>query len=349
MKVSKKSMTKVAILLTNSLETSYGGIGPFVKNLDVHLNEHYDLSYFSLPKKFENITFIPHRLLYLLYISSKYFKLRKYDFIISHSPEGSFVVSNFGLPYVHVFHGNDNPVSMSRFWYGKYFISLFDYMSKTISRNSLISYTVGNEVNGRKKILNPISHTIAIKEPSAKSGFIFAGRLESGKRIGRLIDAYALLPNEIRNQNIFKIAGKGSQFNFLKEKISALGLEGQVQLIGNLDNKALVEEISTKKILLMASEFEGFPMAIAEALSVAVPVISTSVGDIPSFIVNGENGILLDKEYLDIDYRLGIETILSDYERFSLNAYSSGKIFDAQKITEDLVRDLDGILKVYAK
>ncbi|MDR7131765.1 glycosyltransferase involved in cell wall biosynthesis [Algoriphagus sp. 4150] len=343
MEVSKNTMPKVAILLTNSLQTSYGGIGPFVKNLDVHLNDHYQLRYFSLSEKFEHVTIIPHRLLYLVYLFSKYFTLRKYEFIISHSHEGSFVASVLGLPFVHVFHGNDNPVSISRFWYGKYFASLFDYMSRTISRNSLISYTVGNEMDGRKKILNPISHDIAVRDASSKSGFIFAGRLESGKRIGRLIDAYALLPFETRELNTFKIAGRGSQFDFLKSKIASLGLEGQVQLIGNLDNKALVEEISTKKILLMASEFEGFPMAIAEALSVAVPVISTGVGDIPSFVVSGENGILVEKDYLDTDYKTAIETILSDYDRFSQNAYVSGKVFDAKKITEDLVKDLDRI------
>lgn len=346
MKITKKSMTKVAILLTNSLETSYGGIGPFVKNLDVHLNKHYELSYFYLPERFENFTIIPHRFLYMVYIFSKYFTLKKYDFIISHSPEGSFVVSKFGMPYVHVFHGNDNPVSMSRFWYGKYFISVFDYMSKTISKNSLITYTVGNEMEGRKKILNPISHDFVLKDSTARSGFIFAGRLESGKRVGRLIDAYALLPLEIRNKNIFKIAGKGSQSAALKEKIAALNLENQVLLIGNLDNKSLIEQISSSKILLMASEFEGFPMAIAEALSVGVPVISTSVGDIPSFIRNGENGILLDKDYLDEDYEKGIKTILSDYEHFATHAYSTGKIFDAEKITEGLVRDLDEILQI---
>ena len=188
-----------------------------------------------------------------------------------------------------------------------------------------------------------------MKENSVRSGFIFAGRLESGKRVGRLIDAYALLPIEIRKNNIFRIAGKGSQFDFLKEKISELSLENQVQLIGNLDNRSLIEQISSSKILLMASEFEGFPMAIAEALSVGVPVISTSVGDIPSFIRTGENGILLDKDYLDEDYRIGIETILSDYDYFASNAYSTGKIFDAKKITEGLVRDLDEILGNQAK
>lgn len=341
-------MSKVAILLTNSLETSYGGIGPFVKNLDVHLSKHYDLRYFYLPEKFEKINFIPHRFLYLIYLFTKYFTLKKFDLIISHSPEGSYVVSRFGLPFVHVFHGNDNPVSMSRFWYGKYFLSFFEYMSREISKNSLITYTVGNEMEGRKKILNPISHDIPVKDNAARTGFIFAGRLESGKRIDRLIDAYSLLPLELREKNVLKIAGRGSQADFLRKKTEDLGLNGQVQLIGNLANRSLIDQISSAKILLMASEFEGFPMAIAEALSVGVPIISTSVGDIPSFIKNNENGILLAKDFKDEEYKQAIEQLLENYDAFARNAFASGEIFDAEKITEALVLDLDKLMHKHA-
>lgn len=349
MEFHKKARPKVAILLANSLETSYGGIGPFVKNLDVHLTDYYELKYFFLPEKYEKVTMVPHRLIYMVYIFSKYFSLRKFDFIISHSPEGSFVVSLFKLPFVHVFHGNDNPLSMSRFWYGKYFIAVYNHIAKTIDTNSLITYTVGNEVDGRKKILNPISHGFAVKDADAKSGFIFAGRLESGKRIDRIIDAYALLPEVVRGQNTFKIAGKGSKYGYLKDKIAALGLEDQVKLIGNLANQSLIAEISCNKILLMASEFEGFPMAIAEALSVGVPVVSTGVGDIPGFIADGENGVLLEKDFMDGDYRNGIEQILADYDRFSTNAYKSSKLFDAEKITKDLVGDLAQLLHPVSK
>ena len=67
-------MTKIAVLLTNSTRTSYGGVGPFVKNLDVYLADHYELKYFSLPDYFDDITIVPHRLMYFLYVISNFFK-----------------------------------------------------------------------------------------------------------------------------------------------------------------------------------------------------------------------------------------------------------------------------------
>jgi glycosyltransferase involved in cell wall biosynthesis len=338
-------MTKIAVLLTNSTNTSYGGVGPFVKNLDVYLAEHYELQYFALPDYFENVTLVPHRLMYFLYVLSNFFKLRNYDMIISHAPESAYACSICGFQFVHIFHGNDNPVSMSRFWYGKYFISFFDHMTKVISKNSLICYTVGKEEIGRKKLLNPIAHNISVKDASERSGFIFAGRLEKGKRVERLLESYALLPVAVRDVNMMKIGGKGSQFEFLQEKVKSLGLDKNVQFLGNLDNLSLIDQISRSNILLMASGFEGFPMVIAEAFSVGVPVISTNVGDIAGFLKSGENGELVIKDFEYKDFADAIGKVLYKYEHYSHNALKSGEVFDAKKITKDLVTDIDSFIK----
>ncbi|MEN2284148.1 glycosyltransferase [Algoriphagus sp. SE2] len=338
-------MTKVLVLVTNSISTSYGGIGPFVKNLDVHLSEYYDLEYITLPDYFDNITVVPHRFLYLMYMFLNYFKLRKYDMVISHSHEGAYACALFGLPFIHVFHGNDNPVSVSRFWYGKYFTSLFNHATKMISEKSLIGYTVGKEEPGRKKILNPISHDVTKKPFSERSGFIFAGRLEKGKRIELILESYALLPSDIKNSNKLKIAGKGSQLEFLQEKVNELKLNDNVEFLGILDNRSLIDQISKSKIFLMASGFEGFPMVIAEAFSVGVPSVSTNVGDIPSFLKSGENGMLVEKEFEFIDFANAIQKVLENYEHFSSKAFEAGKQFDAKKIAQDLVKDINTLIK----
>ena len=47
-------------------------------------------------------------------------------------------------------------------------------------------------------------------------------------------------------------------------------------------------------ILIVPSLFEGFGIAIAEALSFGLPVVATNVGAIPELIENGENGILVN-------------------------------------------------------
>lgn len=331
---------KAAVLLTNSYLTSYGGIGPFVRNLDINLRDYFDLEYYYLPDSLEKVKKVPHRLLYVFFLLKNIKKLKQTDLIISHSPEGSYVASYVARPLVHVFHGNTNPLAISRFSYGKYMSGVFDYIHKVIFSKALLLYSVGERRPGAKKFVNPISHQVKEKEFSEREGFIFAGRLEKPKCIPKIIEAYSLLPEQIRLHNRLYIAGSGSELSNLKELAKSLLVETQVVFLGNMDNRALIETTSQRKLLLMASEFEGFPMAIAEALSVGVPVVSTAVGDIPQFVEHGVSGLLYPAEFSTQEYAKGIETILDDYASYSKNALEASRPFDAKEITKNFAEDI---------
>jgi glycosyltransferase involved in cell wall biosynthesis len=44
----------------------------------------------------------------------------------------------------------------------------------------------------------------------------------------------------------------------------------------------------------MTSMFEGFPRSAAEAVGCGVPLVSTNVGDLSTFVRDGVNGYLVD-------------------------------------------------------
>ena len=335
----------IGILNSSSIAKSYGGIAPFIKNLDPFLRKDFDLTYITLPDALYKISIIPHRLWYVLYLLTKTGKWKKMDMIISHVPEGSWVVSFGKVPFVHIFHGNTNPMAGSRYWYGKYFHSIFGAIEKRIIRKASLLYTVGAERQGVPKIINPIHHNVSVKETSIRKGFIFSGRLEKMKNIDRIIKVYASLDARIREENPLYIAGTGTQENALKKLSRDLQLNGQVVFLGNLKNEDLIETDSSKKILLMASSFEGFPMAIAEAFSLGVPVISTAVGDIARFVRNDENGILLPVDFAEREYAKGIVSILNNYERFAANALAASKVFSAERITAELSDNITSFLE----
>ncbi|HLK28109.1 MAG TPA: glycosyltransferase [Puia sp.] len=332
---------KLGIVNSTSIKNSYGGISPFMKNLDPFLREAFDVTYIVLPDSLNNIRFVPQRLVYIIYLLFKKNKLKKFDAILSHVPEGSYIVSHSTTPFIHIFHGNFNPMSQSRFWYGKYFQSVFEKMERRIINKATLMYTVGNERQGIPKIFNPIYHATEIKSCESRSGFIFSGRLEKIKNIDKIITVYSKLNAAIQEANPLYIAGMGSQESLLKELASNLQIKGKVIFLGSLSNEALIEADSSKKILLMASSQEGFPMAIAEALSLGVPVISTDTGDISRFLVSNYNGFLLPIAFSEDDYVKSIQTILNDYERFSKNALDSSQVFKAERVSQDLINDIN--------
>lgn len=340
---------KLGILNTSTLNETYGGVGPFLKNLDPFLNDNYEVTYYCLTGFYNKLNFIPKRLIFVFYLVINFRKLRKEDVLISHVPEGSFVVSYFKIPYVHIFHGNNNPMKGSIFWYGKYFKFIFNHFDKRILKTALIKYTVGNVYSDIKKIVNPILHDVKIKSIQNRKDFVFAGRLESMKNIDRIIKIYNKLPQKIKDENNLIIIGNGSQEKPLKNLTKVLKLENHIKFLGVVNNNKLIDICSNKKIMLMSSDYEGFPMAIAESLSVGVPVISTDVGDINRFIINNINGILLPLSYEDDEYITSVIKILDNYDIFANNAIKSATVFNAKEITLKLSSEINLAIELLKK
>jgi glycosyltransferase involved in cell wall biosynthesis len=337
---------KIGIVNSSSIVKSYGGVAPFIKNLDPFLQDAFDVTYILLPDWLYNIQFVPRRLIFSFYLLGQREKLKKFDMIFSHVPEGSFVVSYGKVPFIHIFHGNFNPMSQSRYWYGKYFKSIFEAMERRVIRKARLMYTVGAERPGIPKIFNPVHHNVEIKPIAARSGFIFSGRLEKIKNIDKIIRLYVKLPASVQKMNPLYIAGMGTQEAALKELAAGLPAVGNIIFTGNMKNDDLIEADSSKKILLMASSQEGFPMAIAEALSLGVPVISTDTGDISRFLKSNENGFLLPIEFNEDEYISCILTILEDYERFSRQALASSAVFKAERVARSLIADIQNAVPV---
>ena len=320
-----------------------GGSNNFILNLTSKIDENIYISYHYLPDRVMKIKHIPKRPLYFIYTGFwVLFNHNIYDLIISNCPEASFLISLTKNKFVHIFHGNTNPVKMSKFWFGKYFVPVFDFFEKRIIQKASKLYTVGEKKLGAEKLLNPIPKENNEIELKNRKDFYFVGRLEKVKNIDRIIRIHSLLPSWIKEEHGLIIIGKGSQEEALKSFTRDNHLEEFIHFEGAISNKEVVARLKTAKLLILASHFEGFPMVIAESLSVGLPVISTDVGDIQSLVKNGFNGFCINKAENDSRFVDAILMILKDYENYAKNAYKSSEVFNAQtiadKFTEDILR-----------
>jgi glycosyltransferase involved in cell wall biosynthesis len=85
--------------------------------------------------------------------------------------------------------------------------------------------------------------------------------------------------------------GQGPQEEETRALHAALGLGDRVILTGRRDDAVAV--MAACDAFVMASNNEGLPVAIMEALALGLPVVSTAVGGIPEAITDGTDGILV--------------------------------------------------------
>ncbi len=91
---------------------------------------------------------------------------------------------------------------------------------------------------------------------------------------------------------VFFIAGGGSEFFSLQEYAAQLGISANVQWLGPLYGKDLVDAYHASDVFLSTSDYEGFGLTLVEAMAAGKPVVSTAVGGTVDIVVDGETGRL---------------------------------------------------------
>lgn len=102
-----------------------------------------------------------------------------------------------------------------------------------------------------------------------------------------------------------RLKSAGFRFSFLiisdgpldraKGKVKALDLEGEVEIRGAATSEEIAAEMMRSDAFVLFSNTENQPCVILEALSLGLPVIASSVGDIPN-LVTSERGFLVEPQ-----------------------------------------------------
>ncbi len=78
-----------------------------------------------------------------------------------------------------------------------------------------------------------------------------------------------------------------SEYAALRHQIDSFGLQNRVQLTGAVNDAALRRAYETAHIYVMPSNFEGYGMALAEAVAHGLPMITTRTGAVPDIVPPG--------------------------------------------------------------
>jgi glycosyltransferase involved in cell wall biosynthesis len=115
---------------------------------------------------------------------------------------------------------------------------------------------------------------------------------EPRKNVERLIAAWGKIPQEIRQSHrlviVCDLPEDGRRH--WQQLISDAGLmHSQVKLTGKISDEELIEILSSSKLAVMPSLYEGFGLPVAEAASMGVPVITSNVSALPEILDDPES------------------------------------------------------------
>lgn len=125
---------------------------------------------------------------------------------------------------------------------------------------------------------------------------LYLGVLIPRKGVQDLLDAMGILNDRgligLRNIRLV-VGGIGDEMTALQEQCRRLHIEKYVEFAGWVDGEAKKRLLQTSQCLILPSYNEGLPVAILEALSYGVPVVSTDVGSIRDAVREGISGHLV--------------------------------------------------------
>ena len=280
------------------------------------------------------------------------------------SYKGSFVrkqqvhqlCHKYGVPDVIHMHGSEFAK-----WYGECKPAQQEKIRAMLREASAV-IVLGEQWRTRIQAIEPdanivvVSNAVRIPDtvahwPEAGEPFrvLFMGVLITRKGVADLLDAVARLKGDGRlGRMCVVIAGTGAQENELKAKAEELGLLfGQspaVEFAGWTDGekkRVLFERCQT---LVLPSYNEGLPVAVLEAISYGMPVVTTNVGDMAAAVHDGENGYLIEPG--DVDALADALTrIASDRARYEAFSCASRALAEREFDDAEYFRTIAGVYR----
>ena len=341
---------------------SQGGVSTFNRNI-LNIFKNYDLtvlSYATMKEKIYKVdcnkiieiynfnkiikSFDARILKYKLqkFIVRKNIKKNKPEICIINNLEDIEILKDLKVKVILVQH-TDFKIYFQKYFY-KRNSALMEKIRKNLdyficlSEESKIKFIQELKLPEEKvKIIRHMSEIelLELKKPKNKN-LIMLTRLSNEKQIDLVIKAMVKLPEYKLN-----IYGDGDEKEKLKNLIREKSLNN-VRLCGVTNQVKKV--LDNSGIFVMTSDFEGYPISSIEAMRRGLPIILRNTFDSAKDIVK-ENGILLEREWNEVEFIKAIKKIYDNYEYYSENSKKLGRRYDSQKIKQEWIKLLEDNIK----
>jgi glycosyltransferase involved in cell wall biosynthesis len=214
--------------------------------------------------------------------------------------------------------GVENPMRISRYWYGKYFASLYDFLFYKLVKKSSVIFASA-DTNAINKFIDDgkgvLSAEKVIQFPTRVNTEIFypknkencreslkldkndilittTGRLNKLKGWEFMLDCFSEF-NKIYNNSKFVFIGDGEDRSKIEKKIIDMKLDSQVFIAGRVNHDRLSQYLGASNLYIMGSYIEGWATSLVEAIASGIPVCVTDFSSASELVENGLNGYVV--------------------------------------------------------
>lgn len=267
------------------------------------------------------------------------------------------------IPYIHPKHYLSNELMK------KYYLSKIEYLKKADYLFAISDSSQQEAINylefDAKNITNISSATSDIFKPRVLAAYekqklffrydinkkfiMYApGGFDYRKNVDMLLEAYANLPIDIRQNYQLLIASKISKDKkqYLEELAVSLGIkENELIIAGYVSDDDLVSLYNLTDLFVFPSIHEGFGLPLLEAMSCGAPVIGSNTSSIPEVIGKKES---LFNPYTPKEITALITNILetpSLQQKLKLHSQKHSKMFSWDKSAKILLDSLSNKIK----
>ena len=167
---------------------------------------------------------------------------------------------------------------------------------------------------------------------------VFLGRLSYPKNPERALRVFGAVAKRFPSAR-FAFIGDGNELPRLLEIRNKEFSDVNIDFLGFLENPYGI--LKNAGAMLMTSEWEGMPMAALEAMTLGVPIVSTSIDGLRPLVENGVTGYLCEK---DEDLAQSLMRLIGD-RRFR-ERFSASSLKKASAVNEKSF-DWDALFRIY--
>lgn len=264
------------------------------------------------------------------------------DIIHAHDMRAGFIsaLAAGKVPVVSHIHGNFaglNKISFKSIAY--YFASLKFKHIFWVSTSSYDSYIFRKSASKKSSVLYNVIDTDALfkkmilDENAYNYDVVFLGRLCWEKNPERLMRVIDILIKSHPNVRV-AVIGSGDYDGRVREMAKELNIDKNVDFLGFVSNPLKI--LHDSKVMIMTSIREGTPMCALEAMTLGVPIVSTSTDGMKDLIDDGITGFLSDDDHELADKLAGVifdtqkRSFMSENSRKKSNVYNDLSIYTSK-------------------